>query len=429
MSGAAIKNHAGFIWSVADLLRGVYKQSEYGRVILPLTVLRRLDCVLEPTKAEVLETMADPPETLRNREPLLQQVAGQPFVNMSRHTFHTLLGDPNNVAGNLRNYIAGFSESARDIVEKFNFDVQIDRLDDHNLLYLVVSKFAEIDLSPTAVSNLEMGYLYEELIRKFSELSNETAGEHFTPREVIRLMVNLLFTDDDELLTRPGVVKTLLDPACGTGGMLSVAEGYLRELNPQARLLVFGQEVNAETYATCRADMLIKGQEADNIRFGNSFDDNQHQGQRFDYLLANPPPPPVRGGVEDGGRHGPRRARRPGLRGPFRGWHASHQRRQLPVPSAHDLEDEAPRGGRRPTGDRVQRVTTVYRRRRLGGVGDPPLDHRERHARSGSRAARPAVLQRGASPRWPVRWLRRAWLWSDRWQRVRPAGVSWNSRW
>ena len=289
MSGRAIKNHAGFIWSVADLLRGVYKQSEYGRVILPLTVLRRLDCVLEPTKAEVLETMADLPETLRNREPLLQQVAGQPFVNMSRHTFHTLLGDHDNVAGNLRNYIAGFSESARDIVDKFNFDVQIDRLDDHNLLYLVVSKFAEIDLSPAAVSNLEMGYLYEELIRKFSELSNETAGEHFTPREVIRLMVNLLFADDDKLLTRPGVVKTLLDPACGTGGMLSVAEDYLRELNPQARLLVFGQEVNAETYATCRADMLIKGADADNIRFGNSFDDDQHQGQRFHYLLANPP--------------------------------------------------------------------------------------------------------------------------------------------
>ena len=193
------------------------------------------------------------------------------------------------MAGNLRNYIAGFSESARDIVDKFNFDVQIDRLDDHNLLYLVVSKFAEIDLSPAAVSNLEMGYLYEELIRKFSELSNETAGEHFTPREVIRLMVNLLFADDDRLLTRPGVVKTLLDPACGTGGMLAGAEDYLRELNPEARLRVFGQEVNAETYATCRADMLIKDQEAKNIRFGNSFDDDQHQGQRFDYLLANPP--------------------------------------------------------------------------------------------------------------------------------------------
>ena len=289
MSGDVINNHATFIWSVADLLRGVYKQSEYGRVILPLTVLRRLDCVLEPTKADVLELVEDLPASLQNRDPLLEQAAGQSFFNTSQHTFATLLGDPDNVAGNLRNYIAGFSESARDIVDKFNFDVQIDRLDDHNLLYLVLSKFADIDLSPGKVSNLEMGYLYEELIRKFSELSNETAGEHFTPREVIRLMVNLLFVDDDELLTKPGVVKTLLDPACGTGGMLSVAEDHLRRLNPQAHLKVFGQELNAETYATCRADMLIKGQEADNIRFGNCFDDDQHQGERFDYLLANPP--------------------------------------------------------------------------------------------------------------------------------------------
>ena len=225
MGGDVINNHAGFIWSVAELLRGVYKQSEYGRVILPLTVLRRLDCVLEPTKANVLELVEDLPVSLQNRDPLLEQAAGQSFFNTSRHTFATLLGDPDNVAGNLRHYIARFSESARDIVDKFNFDVQIDRLDDHNLLYLVVSKFADLDLSPETVSNLEMGYLYEELIRKFSELSNETAGEHFTPREVIRLMVNQLFVDDDELLTKPGVVKTLLDPACGTGGMLSAHYG------------------------------------------------------------------------------------------------------------------------------------------------------------------------------------------------------------
>ena len=289
MRSETINNHAAFIWSVADLLRGVYKQSEYGRVILPLTVLRRLDCVLEPTKEEVLAAVGRLPDTLQNRDPLLAKFAGQSFFNTSKHTFATLLGDPDNVAVNLRNYIAGFSESARDIVDKFNFDGQIDRLDDRNLLYLVVSKFADLDLSPEAVTDLDMGYLYEELIRKFSELSNETAGEHFTPREVIRLMVNLLFRDDDELLTKPGVVKTLLDPACGTGGMLSVAEDHLRNLNPQARLMVFGQEVNAETYATCRADMLIKGQEASNIKFGNSFDDDQHQGERFDYLLANPP--------------------------------------------------------------------------------------------------------------------------------------------
>ena len=289
MSEETTNNYGAFIWSVADLLRGVYKQSEYGRVILPLTVLRRLDCVLEPTKDRVLSAAASLPESLENRGPVLEHIAGESFYNTSRHTFRTLLGDPDNVAGNLRSYIAGFSESARDIIDKFNFDVQIDRLAEHNLLYLVVSKFADLDLGPDAVSNLEMGYIYEELIRRFSELSNETAGEHFTPREVIRLMVNLLFVDDDELLTKPGVVKTMLDPACGTGGMLSVSEEYLRKLNPQGRLHVYGQEVNAETYATCRADMLIKGQDASRIRFGNSFDNDQHHGERFDYLLANPP--------------------------------------------------------------------------------------------------------------------------------------------
>ncbi len=288
MSGNRI-NHQALIWSVADLLRGVFKQSEYGRVILPLTVLRRLDCVLEPTKDKVLARAAMLPADLENRAPILMHAAGVPFYNTSKHTFKTLLADPDNVAANLRNYIAGFSESARDIIVKFNFDTQIERLDQHNLLYLVVSEFADLDMSPAKVSNLQMGYIYEELIRRFSELSNETAGEHFTPREVIRLMVNLLFVDDDDLLTKPGIVKTMLDPACGTGGMLSVSEEYLRELNPQARLEVYGQEVNAETYATCRADMLIKGLDASLIRFGNSFDNDQHPDHRFDYLLANPP--------------------------------------------------------------------------------------------------------------------------------------------
>ena len=289
MSDGTINNHSAFIWSVADLLRGVYKQSEYGRVILPLTVLRRLDCVLEATKLQVLEVADKLPEYLENRAPILMHAAGESFYNTSKHTFKTLLADPDNVAGNLRNYIAGFSESARDIILKFNFDTQIDRLHDHNLLYRVVSKFADLDLRPDNLSNLEMGYVYEELIRRFSELSNETAGEHFTPREVIRLMVNLLFVDDDDLLARRGTVKTMLDPACGTGGMLSVSEEYLRKLNPQGRLHVYGQELNAETYATCRADMLIKGLDASRIRFGNSFDNDQHPSRRFDYLLANPP--------------------------------------------------------------------------------------------------------------------------------------------
>jgi type I restriction enzyme M protein len=284
-----IKNHAAFIWSVADLLRGDYKQSEYGKVIMPLTVLRRLDCVLEPTKAKVLERHVKLKGSIDNIGPVLEAVSGEQFYNTSPLDFRRLLDDPGQIAGNLRAYIAGFSASARDIIEKFDFDTQITKLDRANLLYLVVSKFAEIDLHPDKVSNLEMGYLYEELIRRFSELSNETAGEHFTPREVIRLMVNLLFIEDADVLTKPGTVRTVFDPACGTGGMLSVAEDYLRHLNPQARLEVFGQELNEETYAICRSDMMLKGQDASHITVGNSFSEDGHAGRSFDYCLANPP--------------------------------------------------------------------------------------------------------------------------------------------
>jgi type I restriction enzyme M protein len=284
-----IRNHASFIWSVADKLRGVYKQSEYGRVILPLVVLRRLDCVLEPTKAAVLARHEALKGRVENVAPVLESIAGEQFYNTSPLDFRRLLDDPANVKGNLQSYIAGFSPAARDVIEKFGFDAQITRLERANLLYLVVSQFTEIDLHPNAVSNVEMGYLYEELVRKFSELSNETAGEHFTPREVIRLMVDLLFVEDDEVLQRPGIVKTLFDPACGTGGMLSVAEDYLRELNPEARLEVFGQELNEETYAVCRSDMMLKGQDASHIIQGNSFDDDGHRGRTFDYMLANPP--------------------------------------------------------------------------------------------------------------------------------------------
>ena len=285
----AIRNHAAFIWSVADLLRGDYKQSEYGKVILPLTVIRRLDCVLEPTKQSVLDRYMLLAGRIENMEPVLQAVAGQQFYNTSPLTFTKLLDDPDTIADSLQLYIGGFSETARDVIDKFDFGIQIDRLRRANLLYKVIGKFAEIDLHPDAVSNIEMGYLYEELIRKFSELSNETAGEHFTPREVIRLMVNLLFIDDADVLTKPGIVKTLCDPACGTGGMLSVAEDHLRSLNPQARLEVFGQELNAETYAICRSDMMLKGQDASHITYGNSFSEDHFEGQRFDYLLANPP--------------------------------------------------------------------------------------------------------------------------------------------
>src|SRR4051812_1449968 len=284
-----LRNHAAFIWSVADLLRGDYKQSEYGKVILPLTVIRRLDCVLEPTKQAVVEKHKQLAGRIENVGPALQAVSGEQFYNTSPLTFTKLLDDPDAIADSLKLYIGRFSEAAKDILDKFDFGVQIDRLRRANILYQVVGKFAEIDLHPGRVSNIEMGYLYEELIRRFSELSNETAGEHFTPREVIRLMVNLLFIEDEDVLTKPGVVKTVCDPACGTGGMLSVAEDHLRALNPQARLEVFGQELNAETYAVCRSDMMLKGQDASHIAYGNSFSEDHHEGEHFDYLLANPP--------------------------------------------------------------------------------------------------------------------------------------------
>src|SRR3954454_18511662 len=203
--GETTRNHAAFIWSVADLLRGDYKQSEYGKVILPLTVIRRLDCVLEPTQQAGLEKHKALAGRIENVEPVLQAVADQHFYNTSPLTFTKLLDDPNTIADSLQLYIGGFSEAAKDIIDKFDFAVQVDRLGKANILYQVVGKFADIDLHPEAVSNIEMGYLYEELIRKFSELSNETAGEHFTPREVIRLMVNLLFIDDADILTKPGI--------------------------------------------------------------------------------------------------------------------------------------------------------------------------------------------------------------------------------
>jgi type I restriction enzyme M protein len=285
----SINNHAAFIWSVADLLRGDYKQSEYGRVILPFTVLRRLDCVLEPTKEQVLKRYRQIGKTTKNTDPVLCRVAEQKFFNTSPFDLNKLLDDPDKIADNTRAYIAGFSESARDLLEHFDFDTQIRRLDRANILYRVVARVAQIDLHPDAVSNVEMGYIYEELIRKFAQLSNDTAGEHFTPREVIRLMVELIFAEDLAELSKPGVKRRLFDPACGTGGMLSVAEGLLRELNPDVCLEVFGQELNPETYATCRADMLLKDHDSTHIAFGNSFSDDGFEGETFDYMLANPP--------------------------------------------------------------------------------------------------------------------------------------------
>ena len=287
---ASFRDKANFIWSIADLLRGNYKQAEYGKVILPLTVLRRLDLVLEPTKKKVLEAYAKhkskKPEVL---EPILNRAAKASFHNRSRFDFDALAKDHNNIAANLRNYINGYSHSARDIIKNFSFNDQIKKLDENDLLYLVIKRFAEAGDMLRKVDSTEMGYIFEELIRKFAELSNETAGEHFTPREVIKLMVNLLFVEDKSLLRKEGIVKTLYDPACGTGGMLSVAEHYLRELNEDARLEVFGQEINDESYAICKSDMLIKTQNPERIILGDTFCKDGFPGHTFDYMLANPP--------------------------------------------------------------------------------------------------------------------------------------------
>ena len=280
---------SSFIWSVADLLRGDYKQSDYGKVILPFTVLRRLDCVLAPTKDQVLAELAAKQKLGVNPAPFLQRITGLAFHNQSPLDLKKLLGDPGNVAQNLFSYIQGFSAEVRDIFEHFEFQPQIERLSRAGLLYQVTEKFCQIDLHPGVVSNADMGTVFEELIRKFAELSNETAGEHFTPREVIRLMVNLLFVEDDAVLAKPGVVRTLYDPTAGTGGMLSVAGEYLHEHNPQASLAVYGQELNPESYAICKADMLIKGQDVANIVFGNTLSDDGHPGRHFDYMLSNPP--------------------------------------------------------------------------------------------------------------------------------------------
>lgn len=282
-----------FIWSVADLLRGSFKQSAYGSIILPLTVLRRLDCVLESTKDAVLKKAESLDEDIdpAMRDQILNRVVGRSFHNLSPFDFKKLKAEPEQISANLNNYINGFSDNIRDIfIDRFDLSAKISKLESANLLFMVISRFSEIDLHPDKVSNLQMGYIFEELIRKFSEQSNETAGEHFTPREVIRLMVNILFAEDADALSQSGVIRELYDPACGTGGMLSVAEDYLRDLNSDAQLAVYGQELNPEAHGICKSDMLIKAQNPENIIFGNSLNDEDgFPTKKFDYMLSNPP--------------------------------------------------------------------------------------------------------------------------------------------
>ena len=286
---------ATFIWSICNLLRGPYKRNEYRKVILPLTVLRRFDCLLAPTKAQVLakhpKIKAKPETVVRS---FLEKITGRPFYNLSKLDLPRLLDDPNQLAPNLNAYVNGYSKNVREIMERFAFDQQIARMAEKNLLYEVVKKFATVDLSLERVDNVHMGYVFEELIRIGAEQSNEEAGEHFTPREVIRLMVNLLLAPERDL-RKSHVVKTIYDPACGTGGMLSVTEKYIRDLNADAAPHLFGQDWNDESWAVCKADMLIKGEDADNIVLGDTFTrdgfDRDAEGKKrtFDYMLANPP--------------------------------------------------------------------------------------------------------------------------------------------
>ncbi len=287
---------ANLIWQIADLLRGPYRPPQYERVMLPMTVLRRFDCVLAPTKSSVLAEHERSSDKFKGRalEAKLNSAAKQRFHNHSPLDFEKLKGDPDHVAQHLISYIQGFSKNVRDIFEYFEFETEIGKMQEANILYLVVSKFCDVDLHPERVPNDQMGLIFENLIRRFNELANETAGDHFTPRDVIRLMVNILFINDDELLATPGAVRKLLDPACGTGGMLAEAQNYLREHHNAARLFVYGQDYNQRAFATAASDMLMKqvdhnGGGGDNIRFGDSFTEDRFEGEIFDYFLTNPP--------------------------------------------------------------------------------------------------------------------------------------------
>ncbi len=287
---AKIDQKADLIWAIADKLTGVYKPHEYGEVILPLTVIRRFDCILSDTKDAVLAKYEEV-KNLPMKEVLLKKASGYEFYNTSKYTFERLMDDPDNIEDNFKDYLNGFSENVRDIIEKFKFDGHITTMANKDILYIVLKEFTtdRANLHPDEISNLEMGYIFEEIIRRFSEAHNEDAGQHYTPREVIQLMVNILFNDDNDILSGNNVAKTIYDPACGTGGMLSVAEEYLHSLNASTELMAFGQEINDQTFAICKADMLIKGNNADFIKDGNTLSDDQFRGQTFDYILSNPP--------------------------------------------------------------------------------------------------------------------------------------------
>jgi len=301
-------NHSeivSFIWGVADLIRDTFKRGKYQDIILPLTVLRRLDCVLAPTKQRVLETQAKlKDKKLENLDPQLRKAAGFAFYNTSRYDFDKLLADAPHLAANVRNFIAGFSPNMREVLEKFDFDNTISKLDEAGLLFQVLERFKNVDLHPDKVDNPTMGTIFEELIRKFNEALNENPGEHFTPRDVVHLMADLLLAGDEDRIRRKGAVVSIYDPCSGSGGMLTTTKDHIlagrrkngaviREpLNPEAGAHLFGQEVNPETFAVCKSDLFMKsadGLDAENIAFGSTLSNDRHPGRSFDYLIANPP--------------------------------------------------------------------------------------------------------------------------------------------
>jgi len=284
------QDKVSLIWSVADILRGDFKPHEYGQTILPFVVLRRLECALEKTKDKVISKSKSLEGKINDLETILNKESGHNFYNTSPLTLAKILQDPDKVASNLNSYIRAFSPSASEVLDKYGFPDKIKKLEEQGLLYQIIGKFADLDLSEETVSNEAMGYVFEELLRKFSEMSNETAGEHYTPREVIRLMVNLLFIEDSKALAGQKPIRSIYDPACGTGGMLSIAEEYLHDLNPNIKLNVFGQELNPETWAIARSDLMIKGQDPTRITLGNSLtNEDGHSGKQFDYCISNPP--------------------------------------------------------------------------------------------------------------------------------------------
>ena len=295
MSDDLKNNMSAFVWSIAELLRGDFKQSEYGKVILPFVVLRRLDCLLESSKEDVLAAAESLPANAGDevKDALLFSVVGEDIkvYNLSRFTFATLKGqDAKDIHKNLLDYVTQFSSNIRDVfLDKFRFTDQLKRLNETGLLYRVFNEFAQIDLHPENVSNVEMGYLFEELIRRFSEISNETAGEHYTPREVIDLMVSLLLINDKDALTGSGIIRQVYDPAAGTGGMLAITETAIRALNDRVRVELFGQELNPESFAICKSDMLVTGHDPENIAFGNTLSEDAHRNKTFHYMLSNPP--------------------------------------------------------------------------------------------------------------------------------------------